>query len=198
MSDPSNARDDRSHWEARYIERGPEIERGGSPWVIQKCCTLPRAATIIDLAGGVGRHAEPLARQGFRVVVLDFIPRAVATAVARHARIDGVVADVRALPLRPHSLDAIVVVSFLDRLVIPAIVEALAPGGVLVYETFTIAHLDVVERGAARGPRNPTYLLQPGELPRLVAPLEVQEHEEGLVIDSVGERHVARVMAVKR
>ena len=198
MSDPSNARDDRSHWEARYIERGPEIERGGSPWVIQKCLTLPRTATIIDLAGGVGRHAEPLARQGCRVVVLDFIPRAVASAVARHARIDGVVADVRALPLRPHSLDAIVVVSFLDRLVIPAIIDALAPGGVLVYETFTIAHLDVVERGAARGPRNPTYLLQPGELPRLVAPLEVQEHEEGLVIDSVGERHVARVMAVKR
>jgi tellurite methyltransferase len=198
MSDRSDARDDRLHWEARYVDRGPEIDRTGSPWVIQKCLALPRTATIVDLAGGVGRHAEPLARQGFRVVVLDFIPRAVATAVSRDARIDGVVADVRALPLRAESLDAIVVVSFLDRSVIPAMVRALAPGGVLVYETFTIAHLEVVERGAARGPRNPTYLLRLGELPRLVAPLEVQEHEEGLVIDSVGERHVARVMAVKR
>ncbi|HUQ82128.1 MAG TPA: class I SAM-dependent methyltransferase [Gemmatimonadaceae bacterium] len=198
MSDVSDARDDRSHWEARYAERGPELDRGSSPWVIQKCLTLPRSATIVDLAGGVGRHAEPLALQGFRVVVVDFIPRAVATAVARHARVDGVVADVRALPLRAQSVDAIMIVSFLDRSVLPVIVDALAPGGVLVYETFTIAHLEVVERGAARGPRNPTYLLQPGELPRLVAPLEVQEHAEGLVIDSVGERHVARVMAVKR
>lgn len=198
MSDASDVRDDRSHWEARYVERGPEIDRPGSPWVIEKCLALPSAATIVDLAGGVGRHAEPLARQGLRVVVLDFIPRAVATAVARHPRIQGVVADVGALPIRAASVDAIVIVSFLDRAVLPAIVGALARGGVLIYETFTLAHLDVVQRGAARGPRNPAYLLEPGELPRLVAPLEVQEHEEGLVIDSVGERHVARVMAVKR
>ena len=46
--------------------------------------------------------------------------------------------------------------------------------------------------------RNAAYLLEAGELPRLVAPLVVQEHEEGLVVDDAGERHVARVMAQKR
>jgi hypothetical protein len=55
----------------------------------------------------------------------------------------------------------------------PAIVEAVAPGGVLIYETFTIAQ-------AARGrPRNPAFLLNPGELPELVEPLRIVRAREG-------------------
>lgn len=190
-------RDDRTHWEARYVERGSEADRAPSPWIIEKARALPPGAVVLDLAGGAGRHAEPLARQGHHVVVLDFVHRAVAAAMERHKRIDGVVADVRALPVRAASLDAIVCVSFLDRSVFPSLIDALAPGGMLIYETFTLAHLDVVARGGARGPRNAAYLLEPGELPRLVAPLDVREQSEGLVIDGVGERHVARVMAMK-
>jgi hypothetical protein len=54
-----------------------------------------------------------------------------------------------------------------------------------------------VASGAARGPRNPAYLLEPGELPNLVRPLVVREHEEGLIVDDAGERHVARVLALR-
>jgi SAM-dependent methyltransferase len=118
--------------------------------------------------------------------------------VARHERILGVVADASALPFGPGSFDAIVCVSFLDRSLFKAFADMLKPGGVLVYETFTRAHLEVVARGAARGPRNAAFLLEAGELPTLVAPLVVQEHDEGLVVDHAGERHVARVMARKR
>ena len=132
------------------------------------------------------------------VIVVDFVPRAVVMAVARNEGVAGIVADARALPVRDQSVDAVVCVSFLDRSIFPSLVRTLRPGGILVYETFTIAHLDVVASGKARGPRDPAYLLEPGELPRLVAPLEVQEHAEGLIVDAVGERHVARVMAVKR
>ena len=61
----------------------------------------------------------------------------------------------------------------------------------------TLEHLDVVARGKARGPRNPEFLLHPDELPKLVAPLTVQEHFKGTVVDEVGERSIARIMAVK-
>jgi SAM-dependent methyltransferase len=193
-----SARDDRAHWEARYSERGSEPDRVASAWVIDRCRTLPPGAITLDLAGGAGRHAEALARSGQVVIVIDFVPAAVAAAVERHKRISGVVGDVRAMPLRAQSFDAIVCVSFLDRSIFATLIELLVPGGLLVYETFTLAHLDVVARGAARGPRNPDYLLAPGELRQLVAPLEVQQHEERLVVDQAGERHVARVMAVKR
>ena len=191
------ARDDRAHWESRYAERGDELDRAASPWIIDRALAVPTDALFIDVAGGTGRHAAPLAAAGRSVVVIDFVPRALAAAVARVPRLRGVAADVRALPIRPRSAGAIICVSFLDRSIFGQLAELLAPGGVLLYETFTVDHLDVVARGRARGPRNPAFLLQPGELPRLVKPLIVQEHSEGTVVDVVGERSVARVVARK-
>jgi SAM-dependent methyltransferase len=198
MSGGLDSRREREEWDARYRERGSEPDRAPSPWVIERCTALPRDAVVLDVAGGAGRHAEPIARSGKTVVVVDFVHRAVLAAVARGEGIIGVVADAGSLPFAEESCDAIVCVSFLDRSLFRAFAKMLRPGGVLVYETFTHAHLDVVARGRARGPRNPAYLLEAGELPKLVAPLVVQEHEEGLVVDDAGERHVARVMAVKR
>ncbi|HTK53128.1 MAG TPA: class I SAM-dependent methyltransferase [Gemmatimonadaceae bacterium] len=198
MSAAHDSRRERDEWAAKYRERGKEPDHAASRWVIERCATLPDNALILDLAGGTGRHADPIARGGRTVVVTDFIQRAVAAAAARNDRILGVVADASALPFRPDSFDAIVCVSFLDRSLFELFAELLKPGGRLVYETFTRAHLDVVGRGAARGPRNTAYLLEPGELATLVSPLIVQEHAEGLVVDDAGERHVARVMARKR
>ncbi len=198
MSAAHDSRRERDEWDARYRERGRESDRGASRWVIERCAGLPVDALVLDLAGGTGRHAEPIARGGRTVVLVDFVHRAVAAADARHERIVGVVANANALPFGREAFDAIVCVSFLDRSLFKAFVEMLKPAGVLVYETFTRAHLDVVARGCARGPRNADYLLDAGELATLVAPLVVQEHDEGLVVDDAGERHVARVMALKR
>ena len=75
--------------------------------------------------------------------------------------------------LEPDSFDLIVVVHYLHRPLFPALVSALRPGGVLVYETFTRAQ-------AARGkPTNPAFLLEPGELLTLVRPLTIVTSREG-------------------
>jgi len=198
VSADHDSRGERDDWDARYRDRGSESDRVGSRWVIDRCANLPVNALVLDLAGGSGRHAEPIARGGRTVVLVDFVHRAVAAATARYERILGVVANASVLPFGPRSFDAIVCVSFLDRSLFKALVEMLKPGGTLVYETFTRAHLDVVARGRARGPRNASYLLDAGELLTLVSPLVVREHVEGLVVDDAGERHVARVMAQKR
>jgi hypothetical protein len=68
---------------------------------------------------------------------------------------------------------AILVFNYLHRPLFAALRRALAPGGVLIYETFTIGQR---QRGR---PRNPAFLLQPGELLDLVAPLEVVRSREG-------------------
>lgn len=198
MTDDRDARDDRAHWQARYRERGSELNRAPSAWVIDRCLALTARGPIVDVAGGTGRHALALAREGRSVVVLDFVHAAVAAAVHRDANISGIVADVRACPVRAGSAEAVVCVSFLDRSLFPTLIAMLRPGAALVYETFTIDHLEVVARGRARGPRNPEYLLEPGELPGLVAPLDVREFDERLIIDATGERHVARLVATKR
>ena len=196
MSAESGPRDDRAHWQARYAEDA-EVGRRPSPWVVTQCLALSRDATIVDVAGGSGRHAVPIARAGRTVVVVDFVPTAVSMAVQRAPGILGIVSDVRSLPIRDASVDAVVCVNFLDRSIFGDLARVLRPGGALVYETFTLRHLDLVRLGRARGPRNPAYLLDDGELRALVAPLVVQEYVEGVVTDDVGERHVARAVAVK-
>jgi tellurite methyltransferase len=198
VSAAHDSRRERDEWDAKYRQRGKESDHAASRWVIERCALLPANALVLDLAGGTGRHAEPIARGGRTVIVVDFIHLAVAAAVARYDRILGVVADATALPFGRQAFDAIVCVSFLDRALFEVIAEMLKPGGLLVYETFTRAHLDVIARGRAHGPRNAAYLLAKGELPALVSPLVVQEYDERLVADDAGERHVARVIAVKQ
>ena len=83
--------------------------------------------------------------------------------------------------------DAIVGVHYLHRPLFPALVAALRPHGLLLYETFTTAQ-------AARGhPKNPAFLLKPGELLELVAPLKILRQREGEFED----REVAAVVARK-
>ena len=79
------------------------------------------------------------------------------------------------------------------RALFPRLIALLEHGGFLVYETYTLAHLSL----DVSGPRNPAYLLQPGELETLVAPLSILEYREGLRRDAAGERHVASVLARK-
>ncbi len=132
----------------------------------------------LDVACGSGRNALWLAQRGLDVLGLD-------RDASRLEVLRGLAAA-RSLPLRTGLVDleagrdighgqyaVIVVFNYLQRPLFPAIRRALAPEGLLVYETFTTAH-------AARGkPTNPDFLLRPGELLERVASLQVLRHREG-------------------
>src|SRR5688500_2944669 len=148
-------------------------------WLIVHRDRLPASGRALDVACGRGRNAVWLAQQGFSTTAIDREPSAVAALEAR-ARREGLPLTALALDLEGGGVtlgdavyDVVVVVHYLHRPLVPAILAALRPGGVLVYETFTTAQ-------AARGrPTNPAFLLEPGELPRLVAPLQIVAAREG-------------------
>ena len=148
-------------------------------WLVMNRALLPPAGRALDVACGRGRNALWLAEQGFETTALDRDPAAVAELEAR-ARRDRLPLTARAVDLEGATVDlghgrydVVVVVHYLHRALFPALIAALAPGGVLVYETFTVAQ-------AARGrPTNPAFLLEPGELPRLIAPLQIRVAREG-------------------
>ncbi len=136
------------------------------------------------MACGSGRHALLLAAAGFDVHAID---RDAATIEALRAAAGKLGLTLRAqvrdleaggadpaAPLGPAlAYDLIVVVHYLHRPLFPALVRALAPGGLLLCETFTVDQ-------AARGhPKNPAFLLEHGELPRLVSPLKIVRQREG-------------------
>jgi rhodanese-related sulfurtransferase len=161
-------------------EFGPGVIRGPSRWLLDNADLIPRGARVLDVAAGRGRHALLLAAAGLTVTAVDRDAEAMARLAGTASRLDLVVrTEVRDLEasgkvdLGDGVFELVVVFNFLHRPLLPAIVRAVAPGGVLLYETFTMAQ-------AARGrPTNPAFLLAPGELPALVAPLDVVRQREG-------------------
>jgi SAM-dependent methyltransferase len=192
VTDPLRGRE---RWAERYAAE-PWDPRAPSAWVMSACARIPRELCVVDIAAGAGRHAAAVAETGRTVVAVDFIEAAVRQA-ARHPSLLGVVADAWLLPFAYGTLEAILCTNFLERDLVEDLKALLRPGGYLVYETYTVDHLRLVEERRVRAPRNPAYLLQPGELTRLLAPFEILDSREGLVHDDAGERHCASALVRK-
>src|SRR5581483_5963313 len=137
----------------------------------------PRPQCALDVAMGRGRHAIAIAREGFHTFGVDIRLAAVLEAMeaARAARVALAAwcADLEAHPLPRRRFDLIVVTRYLQRNLFPALRDALAPDGVIVYETFTTA-----QRGHGVGPTSPDHLLEPGELRAHFSLLDVMCYEE--------------------
>jgi SAM-dependent methyltransferase len=128
-----------------------------SDWVVRWTPLLPRAAQVLDVACGHGRHVHWLAGAGHRVTAIDRDPALLAPLADLATTL---VADLEAgpWPLPDRRFDAVLVTNYLWRALFPALKAAVVPGGLLIYETFAQAH-------AALGrPRRPEFLLRPGEL----------------------------------
>ena len=129
-------------------------------WIARERGGHPRA---LDVAMGGGRHAVTLARAGFRTFGVDLrwnaVREAMTTAEAEGMRVGGWCADLTRYPLPRERFDLVVVCRYLQRDLFPALRAACAPGGVVLYETFTTA-----QRALGTGPRSPNHLLEPGEL----------------------------------
>jgi SAM-dependent methyltransferase len=158
-----------------------------------------RLGPTLDLACGGGRHALAAAGLGLTVVALDRDPDRLATwARAREAasgRISILAADLEGPTppaLEAGSFGAVLVFRYLHRPLTPWIASLLAPGGVLLYETFTVA-----QRRLGWGPRRDDFLLEPGELPRLFLSLDIELYEEGLSRDGL-PAHTGRLLARRR
>ena len=157
-----------------------------APWLVANVDLIPREGTVLDVAAGNGRNAIYLATQGYRVRAIDRDAHALASLPAEIAT-EMIDLESGNVSLGSRCYSAVLVFNYLHRPLLPTIVDAVAPGGVLIYETFTTAQ-------ASRGrPRNPDFLLQPGELSALVAPLQVIRSREG---DFDG-KFVASVVAMR-
>jgi SAM-dependent methyltransferase len=127
--------------------------------------------TVLDVACGGGRHAKYFLSRKFKVVAIDREPQVIAGARFLQADLE----DGSPWPLPGERFEAIVVTNYLYRPLFPTLAAALAPGGVLIYETFMAGN----ERYGK--PSNPKFLLRPGELRQAFKDLTVKAFEEGEV-----------------
>lgn len=167
----------------------PQVEEP-SAWVERWADLIAPDGTILDVACGGGRHARWFAVRGYRVDAVDRD----AGRIARLMDVRGVTplcADLEGggWPYGGRTFDGIVVTNYLHRPLLPLLIEAVAPAGVLIYETFAAGN----ERFGR--PSNPDFLLKPGELLEAVrGALRVIAYED-LVVTAPRPAAVQRICA---
>ncbi|HEY6837373.1 MAG TPA: class I SAM-dependent methyltransferase [Geobacteraceae bacterium] len=155
--------EDRIRWNERYAGEDYTLGTSPSPFLAEQldfllaCCPGRHA---LDVACGEGRNSVFLARHGFRVTGIDIAERGLEKGRALMAKA-GVVVDFRHEDLESADLggpyDLVINFNFLLRELIPKLVAALAPGGILLFDTIlAAAHAPV--------PAHKDHLLKPGEL----------------------------------
>ncbi|MBC8006690.1 MAG: methyltransferase domain-containing protein [Prolixibacteraceae bacterium] len=130
-----------------------------SEWVARWAHSIKPLGTVLDLACGGGRNSRFLAALGLRVCAVDRDPHALEV-LGPIAGVTARLADLEngSWPLEDLVFDGVVVTNYLHRPLFPRILDAIAPGGLLIYETFAAGN----ERFGK--PSNPDFLLRPGEL----------------------------------
>lgn len=175
----------------------PHLDLPPSTWITRfgpLLRTLEARGTpmrALDLACGPGRHVRWLVAQGCRVTAVDRDAEALAYLADRDGRVQRIAADIESgpWPLEGRAFDVVVVTNYLWRPLLARIVDAVAPGGVLLYETFAQGN-ETVGR-----PARPDFLLAPGELLRVCAGLRVVAYEDGFLTGP--DRFVQRIAAVR-
>ena len=148
---------------------------------------------MLDVACGSGRHVRWFQDRGCRVTGVDRDRQAVEPL---QGMADIVVADLEAGPwpfAAGKCFDAVVVTHYLWRPLLPTLVESVAPGGVLLYETFALGQQTIGR------PSSPDFLLLPGELLAVVDGLRIVAFEDGFVDAAPPHpaRFVQRIVAVR-
>jgi SAM-dependent methyltransferase len=164
-----------------------------SPWVTGHFDLVPPDGPILDVACGAGRHTRWFLDQGRSVVAIDRDLSPLADLLP-HPALEALEVDLEdgaPFPLLGRRFAAVVCTNYLRRPLLPLLVAAVAPGGALVYETFTEGH------EAFGRPTRPEFLLRCGELRAAVAgQLTVVDHEEVTVARPRPAR-VQRIAAVR-
>jgi SAM-dependent methyltransferase len=156
--------DERDRWNAKFLA-GEAQSLEPDPLIVETAAALPPGSAL-DLAGGAGRHALWLAERGWRVVLTDVSDEGLAIA-ERRAAAAGLSLTLRREPAagtldwataQDLHFDLITVCWVLLREHFPALRRVLAPGGRLIYKTYTTEHPRFTQGHSLR------YALEPGEL----------------------------------
>ncbi len=183
---------DRQRWDHRYATLKPNRRTEPVPFLVACLPRLPTRGYALDVAAGAGRNSVALAAHGLTVDAVDVswhgLRRAMALARRQGVRINPIVLDLSRGWLPRRCYDVVVNTFFLLRDLIPSIKSVLKPGGWLVFETLTIAQIEITPHRA----RDRNYLLKPGELRQLFDDFLILDYWEGVEENRATARLLAR------
>jgi len=184
-----------TRWDVRYPTEDPEVWKRPSAFLVRSA-PLFFGGRALDVACGPARNAVFLAQRGYVVDGVDnsregllmareFIGR-------RGVPVNLIFADLARYAVRPDSYDLIINFFYLNRELVPSLIEGLRPGGYLVFESFTTDNRRFMPL------KDPAHYLAPNELLRLAGAMRVIDYYEGTVIEAGMARAIARLIARKQ
>ena len=184
---------DKIFWDKKYETEAYIFGKEPVEFLRKHIDLLPRGKAL-DIAMGEGRNAVFLAKNGFSVDGCDIsevaIKKALDLATENNVKIHAFVADLETYKLPKDTYDVIACFYYLQRDMAPQMKEALKPGGMIIYETYTLENCEL----GLEGPKNKEYLLKPNELLNMFRDFKIIYYRE-LVLNN--KKAVASLIAQK-
>ena len=173
----------KARWDERYDRDMYIYGKEPAAFLKQKISGLKKGKALV-LAMGEGRNAVYLAQNGFDVTGVDIsevaIEKCNKLAKERNTTVNAVVADLTDYDMGEVQFDLITKFYYYEPSIFPQVIEALKPGGMFIFEQFSIDHLKYRETSRF-GPSNPDYLVKPNELLEHFKSLRILYYEDTVV-----------------
>ncbi len=170
---------DRLRWNNKYLQEAYKLPRKPSALLAKNKSRLLKQSgkRALDLACGSGRNSLFLARLGFKVDAIDIsdtgLRQLVQCARQENLKIRAIAMNLQQVILPRARYDVILNFNFLQRSLFAQIENALAPNGLLFFESFTERHMILQDKKM-----NPAYLLNNHELKSAFPTLEILCYRE--------------------
>lgn len=174
------SQDSKTQWDERYSRPTFIYGKSAAPFLAENYQFIPYEGTVLDMGMGEGRNAVFLAQKGYKVTGIDIssvaVKKAYLLAQEFNVKIKGVVASLKDYKIAPNSFDAIVSFYYVDRSIIEKMKTWLKPGGIIIYEGFTIRE----KLNRRRDPLSEESYLKEQELIKLFPGMRILKYEEPL------------------
>ncbi len=169
--------DSKLRWDQRYNKSNYVYGKIPASFLAKNFTTLKPNSLVLDMGMGEGRNAVFLAKKGHRVLGVDIssvaIRKAQRLARENNVKIKPLLASLKKQDFPENHFDAIICFYYVDRELTKKIKSWLKPGGVLIYEAYTMKEYD---KGKTQEPLE--YFLRPQELLDMFTGMEVVKYEE--------------------
>jgi SAM-dependent methyltransferase len=176
------SQDSKAQWDERYSRPTFIYGKAAANFLAENYQYIPFEGTVLDMGMGEGRNAVFLAQKGYKVTGIDIssvaVKKSYLLAQEFGVKIKGVVASLKDYKIPPQSFDAIICFYYVDRGLVEKIKTWLKPGGILIYEAFTLR--EKIAKKKKDDPLGDEIYLREQELLRLFPGMRVLKYEEPL------------------
>ncbi len=172
-----NAPPVKGYWDKKFASEKYIYGKAPAKFLAKNYDFIPSGSRVLDIGMGEGRNAVFLATKGYKVTGIDIsrvaIQKARFLAKEFGVRIDTIHKSMKDIKIKNGTIDAIICFYYVDRTVVQTLMDWLRPGGVLVFEAYSINQKNINKMN-----EDDSYLLKEAELLTLFPGFRILKYEE--------------------